>query len=282
MPEYLSLDQLLKKRYLAGINLYYFLYLVEDCMTKLSNLAQRALNLIDLTMLNDDDTEESVITLCRQANTPAGPTAAICVYPRFIPLARKALQEQGTPNIRIATVANFPCGNDDIDAALLETHAAILYGADEIDIVFPYRMLLADNEQVGFELVKQCKQICQANGVLLKVIIESGKLRQASLIRKASEIVINAGADFIKSSTGKVSVNATLESAKLIMSMIRDMGVAETVGFKPAGGIYKAEDALHYLQLADCLLGDNWADLRHFRFGASRLLTNLLTEQDHI
>ncbi|NIH11188.1 MAG: deoxyribose-phosphate aldolase [Serratia symbiotica] len=250
-------------------------------MTKLTAAAQRALNLMDLTTLNDDDTEEKVIALCRQANSPAGPTAAICIYPRFIPAARKALREQGAPDIRIATVANFPQGNDDIDIALAETRAAIAYGADEVDVVFPYRALIAGNEQVGFELVKQCKQVCQAANVLLKVIIESGELKQASLIRKASEIAINAGADFIKTSTGKVSVNATLESAELMMSVIRDMGVAQTVGFKPAGGVRTAEDALHYLQLADRLLGEGWADVLHFRFGASSLLTSLLAAQDY-
>ena len=101
-------------------------------MTELTAAAQRALNLMDLTTLNDDDTDEKVIALCRQANSPAGHTAAICIYPRFIPVARKALREQGTPDIRIATVTNFPHGNDDIDIALAETRAAIAYGADEV------------------------------------------------------------------------------------------------------------------------------------------------------
>ncbi len=110
-------------------------------MTELTAAAQRALNLMDLTTLNDDDTDEKVIALCRQANSPAGHTAAICIYPRFIPVARKALREQGTPDIRIATVTNFPHGNDDIDIALAETRAAIAYGADEVDVVFPYRAL---------------------------------------------------------------------------------------------------------------------------------------------
>ena len=105
--------------------------------------------------------------------------------------------------------------------------------------------------------------------MLLKVIIETGELKQADLIRKASEIAIKAGADFIKTSTGKVPVNATLESAELMMSVIRDLGVAKTVGFKPAGGVRTAEDALHYLQLADRILGEGWADARHFRFGAA-------------
>ncbi|MGP9436415.1 deoxyribose-phosphate aldolase [Ewingella sp. AOP8-B2-18] len=250
-------------------------------MTDLTAAAQRALNLMDLTTLNDDDTDEKVIALCHQAKSPAGNTAAICIYPRFIPVARKALREQGTPDIRIATVTNFPHGNDDIEIAVTETRAAIAYGADEVDVVFPYRALIAGNEQIGFELVKQCKEACAAANVLLKVIIETGELKQDSLIRKASEIAIKAGADFIKTSTGKVPVNATLHSAELMMTVIAEMGVGKDVGFKPAGGVKTAEDAAQYLALADRLLGREWADSRHFRFGASSLLASLLTTLGH-
>ncbi|WP_416261544.1 deoxyribose-phosphate aldolase [Gibbsiella quercinecans] len=250
-------------------------------MTEFTAAAQRALSLMDLTTLNDDDTDEKVIALCRQANSPAGHTAAICIYPRFIPIARKTLRQQGTPDIRIATVTNFPHGNDDIDIAVAETRAAIAYGADEVDVVFPYRALMAGNPQVGFELVKQCKQACAAAGVLLKVIIETGELKQADLIRQAAEIAINAGADFIKTSTGKVPVNATLASAELMLGVIRDMGVGERVGFKPAGGVRTAQEAQHYLQLADRIMGAGWADARHFRFGASSLLASLLAALGH-
>jgi deoxyribose-phosphate aldolase len=250
-------------------------------MTELTTAAQRALNLMDLTTLNDDDTDEKVIALCRQANSPAGHTAAICIYPRFIPIARKTLREQGTPDIRIATVTNFPHGNDDLGIALAETRAAIAYGADEVDVVFPYRALLAGNEQVGFELVQQCKQVCAAAKVLLKVIIETGELKEVSLIRKASEIAIKAGADFIKTSTGKVPVNATLASAELMLTVIRDLGVSETVGFKPAGGVRTVQEAQQYLQLAERILGEGWADVRHFRFGASSLLASLLETLGH-
>lgn len=109
-------------------------------------------------------TPTKVIALCHQAKTPVGNTAAICIYPRFIPIARKTLKEQGTPEIRIATVTNFPHGNDDIDIALAETRAAIAYGADEVDVVFPYRALMAGNEQVGFDTVKACKEACAATG----------------------------------------------------------------------------------------------------------------------
>ena len=245
-------------------------------MTDLNAAAQRALNLMDLTTLNDDDTDAKVIALCHQAKSPAGNTAAICIYPRFIPIARKTLREQGTPDIRIATVTNFPHGNDDIEIAVAETKAAIAYGADDVDVVFPYRALIAGNEKIGFDLVKACKEVCAANNVLLKVIIETGELKDAALIRKASEISIKAGADFIKTSTGKVPVNATLESAEIMMQVIHDMGVAKTVGFKPAGGVRTTEEAAQYLALAGRILGDDWADSRHFRFGASSLLASLL------
>ncbi|ACS87095.1 deoxyribose-phosphate aldolase [Musicola paradisiaca] len=250
-------------------------------MTELTTVAQRALGLMDLTTLNDDDTDEKVIALCRQASSPAGKTAAVCIYPRFVPLARKTLCEQGTPEVRIATVTNFPHGNDDIDVALAETRAAIAYGADEVDVVFPYRALMAGNRQVGFELVTACKEACAAAGVLLKVIIETGELKTEALIRQASEIAIDAGADFIKTSTGKVAVNATLQSAEIMLKVIRDKGVGENVGFKPAGGVRTAEDAAQYLQLADAIMGAGWADARHFRFGASGLLGSLLTVLGH-
>ncbi|UYA58961.1 deoxyribose-phosphate aldolase [Pectobacterium colocasium] len=250
-------------------------------MTKLTTAAQRALALMDLTTLNEDDTDEKVTVLCRQANSPAGKTAAICIYPRFIPLAKKILREQGTPDIRIATVTNFPHGNDDVEIAVAETKAAIAYGADEVDVVFPYRALMAGNAHIGFELVKACKTVCQDAHVLLKVIIETGELKQDALIRQASEIAIDAGADFIKTSTGKVPVNATPESAAIMLKTIRDKGVGDHVGFKAAGGVRNAEDAAIYLQLADDIMGAEWATAQHFRFGASSLLASLLTTLGH-
>jgi deoxyribose-phosphate aldolase len=244
-------------------------------MSDLKAAALRALKLMDLTTLNDDDTDAKVIQLCHDAKSPVGNTAAICIYPRFIPIAKKTLREQGTPDVRIATVTNFPHGNDDVDIAVAETKAAVAYGADEVDVVFPYRALMAGNEQVGFDLVKQCKVAC-GDTVLLKVIIETGELKEEALIKKASQICIEAGADFIKTSTGKVPVNATPEYARMMLEVIRDMGVAKSVGFKPAGGVRTAEDAALYLAMADEILGDNWVDSRHYRFGASSLLTNLL------
>ena len=243
-------------------------------MTDLNARSRQALQLMDLTSLNDDDTPEKIIELCHQAHTEAGNTAAVCIYPRFIPVARKTLNALGLNGVTIATVTNFPAGGDDIDIAVAETRAAVAYGADEVDVVFPYRALMAGNEEVGAELVRRCKDACGAN-VLLKVIIETGELKDPALIRKASEISIAAGADFIKTSTGKVPVNATPESARIMLEAIRDSGNTQ-VGFKPAGGIKTAEDAALHLDLADDIMGDGWVNRRHYRFGASSLLGNLL------
>lgn len=242
----------------------------------LKESAKRALSLMDLTTLNDNDTDEKVIALCQQAKTAFGTPAAICVYPRFVPIARKTLKTVGIGQVKIATVTNFPHGNDDIEIAVTETKAAVAYGADEVDVVFPYKALIAGNEQIGFDLVAACKSVCAENGVLLKVIIETGELQTEALIRQASEIAIRAGADFIKTSTGKVAVNATLESARIMLETIRDLGVAERVGFKAAGGVKTAEEAAQYLSLATSILGNEWVNTQHFRFGASSLLANLL------
>ncbi|WP_440876690.1 deoxyribose-phosphate aldolase [Thalassotalea sp. PLHSN55] len=243
-------------------------------MNDTRHYAQQAIALMDLTSLTDSESEKDIEQLCQQAKSQAGETAAICIYPRFIPLAKKFLQQQATPNIKVATVTNFPHGNDDIDIALAETKAAIAYGADEVDLVFPYNALIAGNDQVGFDMVSQCKKACP-NNVLLKVIIESGELKTDELITQASHIAINAGADFIKTSTGKVAINATPESAKLMLTAIKQSN--KDVGFKAAGGVKNVEDAQIYLDLATSIFAPQWLNSRHFRFGASSLLGNLLT-----
>lgn len=243
-------------------------------MSALKAAAQRALNLMDLTRLENDDSPEQVIALCRSANTVAGHPAAVCVYPRFVSVARDTLLAANLPNVRIATVSNFPAGSSDIDHAVEQTRAAAADGADEIDVVFPYSSLISGDRQTGHELVRQCKDACR--DALLKVIIESGELQREELIRQASRIAIEAGADFIKTSTGKVAVNATPEAARLMIGTIRDMGMAGSVGFKAAGGVRTVKDAAQYLAIADELMGTDWADQRHFRLGASGLLSNVL------
>ncbi|MBR9726481.1 deoxyribose-phosphate aldolase [Shewanella intestini] len=246
-------------------------------MTDLKKAAQMGIQLMDLTTLNDDDTDQKVIDLCHKASTPAGHTAAVCIYPRFIPIARKTLNELNCEDIKIATVTNFPHGNDDIAIAVLETRAAVAYGADEVDVVFPYRALIGGNETVGYELVKACKEACGEDAIL-KVIIETGELKDAALIRKASELSIDAGADFIKTSTGKVPVNATIEAAEIMLTVISEKNTK--VGFKPAGGVKDAAKTAEFLATAQRILGDDWVNSNTFRFGASSLLNSLLHTLD--
>jgi len=247
-------------------------------MSDLRTIAKRALSLIDLTSLTDNETEQEITNLCQQAQSPAGQTAAICIFPRFVPLAKKILRAQQTPHIKVATVTNFPHGNDDLAIALAETQAAVAYGADEIDLVFPYRALMQGDENIGFDMVKVCKKACGVEAKL-KVIIESGELKSNELIQKASMIAINAGADFIKTSTGKVPVNATPQAAKIMLEVIKNKNI--NVGFKAAGGVRTVEDVAIYLDLADSILGKEWADTNHFRFGASSLLGSLLVTLGH-
>ena len=242
-------------------------------MSPLKTAAKTALGLMDLTTLNDNDTNEIVAALCQQSTTIAGETAAICIYPQFIPAAKKAFLALNINNVAIATVTNFPHGNDDIDTAVKETKYAVELGADEVDVVFPYRALMSGNTQIGFDLVKACKEAC--GEVMLKVIIESGELKTPELIKQASELSIDAGADFIKTSTGKVPVNATLESAEIMLNVIKAKNT--NVGFKAAGGVRTASEAKEYLDLAANIMGEDWVDAQHFRFGASSLLADLLS-----
>jgi len=247
-------------------------------MNALHASAKQALSLMDLTSLNDTDTDDIITALCQQANTPAGHPAAVCVYPAFIATARKALAAAGLSEVRVATVTNFPDGSTDIDRAVSETRSAIAAGAHEVDVVFPYRALMDGDSDIGQRLVAACKAAC-GDSVQLKVIIESGEMGTPELIRQASDIAISAGADFIKTSTGKVPVNATLDAAEIMLTAIRDSG--RDVGFKAAGGIRTAADAQAYLQLADRLMGADWITPAHFRFGASSLLNDLLKTLGH-
>ncbi|MTI14788.1 deoxyribose-phosphate aldolase [Sansalvadorimonas verongulae] len=242
-------------------------------MSDLNTSSKLALQLMDNTSLNEDDTVERIVALCKSSKTPAGHTAAVCVYPKFVGIAQKTLKEIGLPNVKVATVTNFPAGKADVELARRETAEAVAMGADEVDVVFPYRALMEGDEKIGFDLVKASREAC-THGVKLKVIIETGELKDPALIRKASDISINAGADFIKTSTGKVPVNATPEAARIMLTAIKESG--KDVGFKPAGGVRTAEDAKEHLDIAADILGADWINSNHYRFGASSLLPNLL------
>jgi len=238
-----------------------------------SQLARRLLGLMDLTSLNPTDTEASVSALAALACTAAGRVAAVCVWPRFIAVARRALDGAGVP---IAAVANFPAGADDVSAAAAETAAAIAAGADEVDVVFPYRALLAGDAATGLALVRACRAACGERG-LLKVILETGQLGSQARIRQASEVAVEGGAHFLKTSTGKTQPAATLAAAAVMLQVIAEAkrrGV--TVGLKPSGGLSRIADAAAYLDLYEERFGPDSATPASFRIGASSLITPVL------
>lgn len=268
--------------------------LAESARPALFSAARQALSMMDLTSLNDDDTEYSIQALCQQATTPFGCVAAMCVYPQFINTVQASLNTLGlSEQVAIATVVNFPHGLDSIAQVEQDISDAITAGAQEIDLVLPYRQLIAGDSNFTLAMVQAAKAVCAQSRVsagtnnllfdkpvLLKVIIESGKLATAALITQASKLAIKGGADFIKTSTGKVVVNATLNAAELMLTAIRDSG--QNIGFKAAGGVRTTAEAQQYLQLAAAIMGKDWLTPDHFRFGASGLLTQLLHTLDEL
>lgn len=238
-----------------------------------AKLARKLIALLDLTSLNDDDTEARIVALCHRAMTPAGPVAAVCVYPRFVALARRTLDDLGGQAVAVATVCNFPAGTAPLPEVLAQARQALAEGADEIDVVYPYPALLAGDADSGRLLVRACQQLCGGRA-LLKVILETGELADPARVRRASLDAIDAGADFIKTSTGKVAINAVVPTAQVMLECIAEQGAR--VGFKAAGGIRTLADAQAYLALAEQINGEAWVTPRHLRLGASSLLDDLL------
>jgi deoxyribose-phosphate aldolase len=237
-------------------------------------LAQKILGLIDLTSLNTNDTKINIKQLCKSAVTEFGHVPAICIYSHFIPKARQLLKKSAT---KIATVTNFPYGSPDLEIALFETRLAIARGADEVDIVIPYHQLINGKTKLANKMIKQAKKICGKK--TLKVIIESGELKTPKLIEEAAFISIESGADFIKTSTGKVAVNATLEVAEIMLNVIKQTG--GKCGFKAAGGVKTVVEAVKYLELTKNIMGESYIKAETFRFGASSLLDDVLNVLGH-
>lgn len=240
-------------------------------MTDLFFTAGRLLPLLDLTSLRDAR-DDDVAGLCRAAMTPAGPVAAVCVWPQFVAPAKRMLA--GKP-VRVAGVANFPEGRAEPDVVLVECRALLQDGADEIDLVMPYEAWLAGERDTARDLVAKVKGVT-GDRALLKVILETGALGSTVNITAASRDMVAAGADFLKTSSGKRYGGATLEAAEAMLRVIKESG--GRVGFKAAGGIREVSQAADYLELADSLLGDGWAAPERFRVGASGLLDELLED----
>ena len=236
-------------------------------------IARRALGLLDLTDLADDATAEGARDLCRRAVSGPVPVAAVCLWPRFVATAREALAGS---DVRIATVVNFPDGDTPIAPVIRETEGALEAGADEIDLVLPWRSLLGGETTTAAAMVRNVKMHCGER--LLKVILETGEYPDLDKVRIASELAVAAGADFIKTSTGKTANAASIPAVRVMLGVIAMTD--RPIGLKPSGGIRTLADAKAYLDLADATMGPGWASPSTFRFGASGLYTALVAAID--
>lgn len=231
--------------------------------------ARVALACLDLTSLNDGDDAGAIHVLCRKAVTPYGNAAAVCVWPHFVAQARAALPRE----VAVAAVANFPEGALDSGRALADTRAIVDGGGDEVDLVLPWRAMLQGQHDAAATLVAQVRKACI--GKRLKLIIESGELPTPQAIRQACAIGLDAGVDFLKTSSGKTAHGASLAAAREMMGAIAAHKRSAAVGFKAAGGIRTVADAAGYIMLARQILGPDAANPARLRFGASGLLADI-------
>ena len=242
-----------------------------------------ALNMIDLTTLEGADTDEKVKQLCFKAHhlhdeLPGLPTtAAVCVYPNFIKLAVNELKGTG---VKVASVATaFPSGQSSAEIKLLDTKIAVDSGADEVDMVISRGKFHSGEYNFVFDEIAMIKEACGKN-VRLKVILETGEIGTLDKVRQASDIAMYAGADFIKTSTGKIKPAATLPVTLVMLEAIRDYyyKTGIMIGMKPAGGISNSKLALQYLLMVKETLGGKWLNNEYFRFGASSLANDVLLQ----
>lgn len=230
--------------------------------------ARRAISLIDLTDLSDDHAHGGIDALCERARQHS--TAAVCVWPEFVSRCSSRLAGCG---VRVAAVVNFPSGEHPLSQVAAMTHGALDDGADDIDVVLPYRAFLAGDVATAAEMVSKVTSVVAAPRIV-KVILETGALGDGETIRAAAELAIENGAGFVKTSTGKIPAGASLEAATAILAAIS--AADRPVGLKPSGGIRTFDEAMQYIGLADSVMGEGWATPATFRFGASGLLDALL------
>ena len=239
-------------------------------------LAKQVFTCIDNTTLNATDTAASVEAFCRhtkELGVENVHVAAVCVYPRFVGVAKHELEGSG---IGVASVAGaFPHGQLPTELKVEEVKYALAQGADEVDVVINRGAILSGDYDAACAEIKAMKQACM--GRTLKVILETGELPSPTLIAKAAEVAIDGGADFIKTSTGKIGTGATIEAAEVMLNVVKNKVKfnKKTVGFKAAGGIRKPEEAVEYAQLAKKILGDEYVKNQTFRIGASSLTDSL-------
>lgn len=246
-----------------------------------TDVYRQCFNQIDLTSLNSTDTDDKIGGMMERVNEfnehyPDMPNvAAVCVYPALVPTAKATLEAEG---VNIAAVAAcFPSSQTFIEAKVAEVALTAAAGADEIDVVISIGKFLSGFHTEVMDELREIKDAC--HGAHLKVILETGSLPNAAAIKQASLLAIAAGADFIKTSTGKTEPAATLEAAYVMCQTIKEYHekTGERIGFKPAGGISTTREAVEYYTIVRTILGEEWITNNLFRFGASRLANNLLS-----
>lgn len=255
--------------------------LVRDSFDRNNDKAiySQLLSFIDITSLNFGDSPESIISFVNKINVfddhfeILPHPAAICVFPAFVPIVKDNLQE----NLDIASVVGFPYPHTFTEVKIAETAMAVMEGASEIDYVLPVSSFLAGNYDEVYMELTEIKSACQ--NAKFKVILETGLLNSPELIKKASILAMAAGADFIKTSTGKYSINASFEAVYVMANAIKEFNQlnASKVGLKVAGGVSTTADAVSYYSLVKSVLGEEWLTPDYFRIGASKLVNNLLS-----
>ena len=237
--------------------------------------AHRAIGLIDLTDLSDDHAADGIDELCRRAREYG--TAAVCVWPEYV---ARCVELLSGSSVRVTTVVNFPSGDESIDDVIAVTRTALADGADDIDLVLPYRAFLAGDADRPGAMVGAIAALVEPPE-LLKVILETGAYPDTETVGAAARLAIVSGADFVKTSTGKIAQGASLDAALVMLDEIAAAAEdGRTVGLKPSGGIRGFDDAMAYLDLADEVMGQGWATPATFRYGASGVLDALLAEVD--
>jgi deoxyribose-phosphate aldolase len=247
-----------------------------------SDDVELAIRCLDLTSLEGTESPEQINALCERAVTPdpasssVPSVAAVVLYPQFVAMAAERLKGTG---VKVATVNGFPAPTEPLAKRLAEIHAAIDAGADEMDIVLDREAFVSGRRDAATEAIRRAKE--EAGPATLKVILETGELGREKLIRDASTLAMAAGADFLKTSTGKVAAGATPDAARAMMRAVREYSdeTDKAVGVKISGGVRAADQAFEYIALVEAELGSEWLTPGRFRIGASSLLDDLLARR---
>lgn len=234
---------------------------------------KKIVSVIDFTRLNADDSPQQIEAFCRQAVTPLGSVAAVCVFPHYVATAHAVLQDT---TVKLASVCNFPGGDHSEPQWLEDLDQALQAGAEEIDWVIPYRQLLLGQIDQVHAALRRCREEC-GKGIVLKVILETGALSD-ELIDLATEIVIEEGGDFVKTSTGKIEHGATPDAVtRILQTLLHKADLNQPMpGCKVSGGVVDLQQAWDYIELAQSIMGPGWVNAAHFRIGASRLLSQVV------